>query len=60
MILELLDLGLSKEQIVTIYIEQLNFIRSEAEFAVAIELGETIGDVIVVDEFGNEGPPDES
>lgn len=55
MILELIAQGLSREEIITIYIEQLGFTQSAAEFIYAIETGEIAGDVITVDE----GAPDE-
>lgn len=46
MIKELLDRGLTKDEIIAIYIKQLGFTESAAREAYAIETGEIDGDVI--------------
>lgn len=49
MIKELLARGLKKEEIITLYMEQLGFTESEARQVYAIETGEIDGDVIEAD-----------
>lgn len=53
MIKELIDLGLDRQQIIDAYI-QSGMTEIEAEFIYAMETGEIDGDVIEVDENGNE------
>ena len=55
MIKQLLEEGMTREQVVQVLIDN-NFALGEveAEFMIGIELGEIDGDVIVVDDYGNE------
>ena len=57
MILELIDLGWDKKRIVDSYV-LAGMTEAEATFIYAIETGEIGGDVIEVDEDGNESYPD--
>ena len=50
MIKELIEQGLSYEEIIARTMETLNIVRSEAEFIYAIETGEIKSDVINLDE----------
>jgi hypothetical protein len=49
MIQELLAQGLTKEEIIAIYVEQLGFTQGEAEMVFAIETGEIDGDLVAVE-----------
>jgi hypothetical protein len=53
MIKELLERGLTKEEIIAIYVAQLGFTESAAREVYAIETGEIDGDLIEVDENAN-------
>ncbi|MBK8188951.1 MAG: hypothetical protein IPK79_00690 [Vampirovibrionales bacterium] len=55
MIKELMEQGSTREQVVQVLIDN-KFALGEvdAEFIIGIELGEIDGDVIVVDDYGNE------
>lgn len=55
MIKELMEQGLTREQVVQVLIDNKFALGAvEAEFIIGIELGEIDGDVIVVDDYGNE------
>jgi hypothetical protein len=55
MIKQLMDQGLTREQVVQVLIDNKFALGEvEAEFMISIELGEIDGDVIVVDDYGNE------
>ena len=55
MIKRLLEKGLTREQVVQTLIDNKFALGEvEAEFMIGIELGEIDGDVIVVDDYGNE------
>ena len=60
MIKELLDRGLTEEEIIKIYVEQLGFTESAARELYAIETGEIDGDVIEAtdDEVSADEPVD--
>ena len=55
MIKQLLEEGMTREQVVQALIDNKFALGEvEAEFMIGIELGEIDGDVIVVDDYGNE------
>ena len=55
MIKELMAQGMTREQVVQALIDNKFALGEvEAEFMIGIELGEIDGDVIVVDDYGNE------
>jgi hypothetical protein len=56
MIQELLDMGWDKERIISSYV-QSGMSKGDAQYIYAIETGEIEGDIIVVDENGNETTP---
>jgi len=56
MIQELIDLGWDRQRIIDAYV-QSGMTEAEAQFIYAIETGETEGDVVVIDENGNETTP---
>ena len=51
--------GKDKEETIRLTAEGLGISRLEAEFIWAIEHGETAGDLVVVDDDGNEAKPAE-
>lgn len=56
MIQELIALGWDRQRIIDAYV-QSGMTEVEAEFIYAIETGEVEGDIVVVDEDGNETTP---
>lgn len=57
MIKELLDRGLTEDEIIKIYVQQLGFTESAARELYAIETGAINGDVIVGDEVPDDNNP---
>lgn len=55
MITDLIAQGLTKDEIIAIYMDQLGYSADDAEMIYAIETGEIDGDVITT----SEGAPDE-
>ncbi len=51
--------GATREETIRLTAEALGISRLEAEFIVALELGEVDGDVVVVDDDGNEVPSED-
>lgn len=56
MILELIDLGWDKQRIIDAYVDA-GMTPAEAGFIYAMETGEISGDIVEVDEDGNETTP---